>query len=728
MRLAEEAAIYSQKIILQNLAAWEEKYKWMPIPHSPDEIAEFNERIKKIVDYESTARTASATLLAPVTERLAKEIWHWVENEQVLCALDYNYWESRYAMVCDEQGRITKFKNRKSQEVFDSIVADFDERQVSIEILCIKGRQIGLTTKTALKFIHRLMFIPHTQAVMASVQAEKSELIGRILDIAYSKCPWWLVPLRGAKGKFANGSVLSIQSGMQATGIAQGWTPTCIHVSELADIPKPEKVIEEGLLRATHSSRNLFLVLEGTGGGNTGWLADKWRNAKREGNSSRLFPLFLPWFTATDLYPEADWLSKFPIPEDFMRNRTEATKKHVLRCEAFVRNTEYMRKIYGRNWTMPVEQQYFYDFNYRDAVNTHTQKIWMSQMPADDFEALTGKHDSVFELDTIGDLESNIYEIKTNKDGHEDKTRRVPVEAYAITGHDIDESFNPSENDIDDRKQIIRVRWASNRGNEYEWEMIPLISRPEDEEENTMDRLLIFEHPSRWNQYTLGIDTADGLGKEDEERTVLSLAKNRFQGGYDEQVAELTSNRLNAAQAVAFAACIGAYYGPFVPDSRGVLYAIEQVGRPGETCQHQLKMMGFHRHYKPKRFDSVKTKDEIGKKLGWWSSPWSVPILMTRFVESINGGWYVPKSRWLIEELKTLERRQAAGKSKMVHRSGQFDDRVRAAAQSFFCAHDLDVLADRAQKRYAGPLKDGTPPQQRRAGQIGIGGWDDAWT
>ena len=79
---------------------------------------------------------------------------------------------------------------------------------------------------------------------MASVQAEKSELIGRILDIAYSKCPWWLVPLRGAKGKFANGSVLSIQSGMQATGIAQGWTPTCIHVSELADIPKPEKVID----------------------------------------------------------------------------------------------------------------------------------------------------------------------------------------------------------------------------------------------------------------------------------------------------------------------------------------------------------------------------------------------------------------------------------------------------------------------------------------------------
>jgi hypothetical protein len=134
-------------------------------------------------------------------------------------------------------------------------------------------------------------------------------------------------------------------------------------------------------------------------------------------------------------------------------------------------------------------------------------------------------------------------------------------------------------------------------------------------------------------------------------------------------------------------------------------------------------MMGFHYHYRPKRFDSKKIKEEIGRKEGWWSSSWSVAILMTRFVEAINGGWYVPKSKWLIEELKTLERRQAAGKSKLTHRSGQFDDRVRAAAQSFFCAHDLDVLADRAQKRYSGPKKDNGPRQIRQAGQVSVGSW-----
>jgi hypothetical protein len=96
---------------------------------------------------------------------------------------------------------------------------------------------------------------------------------------------------------FANGSLLSVQSGNQATGIAQGWTPTCVHVSEIGDIPNPKKTIEEGLLRAAHSTHKLFLVLEGTGNGNTGWQADKWRSAKEDYplGKSRLRPIFINW-------------------------------------------------------------------------------------------------------------------------------------------------------------------------------------------------------------------------------------------------------------------------------------------------------------------------------------------------------------------------------------------------------------------------------------------------
>ncbi len=699
--------MYSERIILRNLDEFAAREGWMPVYHSLAQVEEFKKYIDSLVSLESNSRNSYVSLVKTITQKRQQEVRRWIENEQVLCGFDSNYFESRYAYVCDEKGQIFKFRNRKSQEIFDSIVAEFDDLQVSIELLFIKARQVGITTKTALKFLQRLLFVQHTQAVMASVQSDKSELIGRILDTAYNRCPWWLVPRRLPKGAFDNGSVLSIQSGMQATGIAQGWTPTCIHVSELADIPKPEKVIEEGLLRATHSSRNLFMVFEGTGGGNTGWLAETWRSAKADWPKglSRLCPRFIPWAMATDLYPEADWVRKFPVPEGFMSKRQEITRKHVQRCELYIRNTDYLAKVVGANWTMPVEQQWFWEFNYLQACKNHTQKIWLAQMAADDFEALTGVHDTVFDPEVVEAMESHVYEVRG-----ETKERKRPVQAYAITGESIDDGFDPDESIIDYDKAHIRVSWDSGRGQIYHWVLVPLLPVDEEKESDTFDKLMVYEEPKTGYDYSCGIDTADGLGKEDEDRTCASMTRNRFDDEFDYQVAELVSNRINSAQVVGFAACMAAWYGQNTRDPRGVKFCVEQIGRPGDTCQHQLKLMGFHYHHIPRRYDSKKIKDNSTKKIGWYSNVWSVPILMTRFTEAVNGGWYRPASKWLIEELKTLERHAAAGKiSKMEHRAGQHDDRVRAAAQSFFTAHDFDILAERAQKRYALPGEKAPP-------------------
>jgi hypothetical protein len=696
----------------------------MPTPHSFDQVEEFKKYVDSLVKVETNSRSSYISVVRTITEKRRQEIRRWIENEQALCALDSEYFESRYAYVCNEGGEIYKFKNRKSQEIFDSVVADFDERQVAIRLLVLKARQVGITTKTALKFLHRMLFIPHTQAVMASVQAEKSELIRRILEIAYNRCPWWLVPPRKPKGAYDNGSVLSIQSGMQATGIAQGWTPTCIHISELADIPKPKKVIEEGLLRATHATRNLFMVFEGTGGGNTGWLADTWR-AAREGFPKGLHdlcPVFIPWAMATDLYPEADWLRQFPVPSNFYEKRDDATRKHVTRAELYVRNTPYLAKVVGARWRMPLEQQWFWEFNYLKACTNNSQKIWLAQMPADDFEALTGVHDSVFPPETIDEMEDHVYEIVGSE-----KVRKKPLQAYAITGDSIDDGFEVDDSAVDFGKPHIRVRWLSHRGQKYDWVLVPLKPLDEDNEAATFDKLLVYEEPKQGYSYSCGVDTADGLGKEDEDRTCVSMTRNRFGDQFDYQVAEFVSNRVNAAQAVGFSACMAAWYGQYSTDGRGVKFCIEQVTRPGDTCQHQLMLMGFHNHHKPRRYDSKQVKDDGGKKMGWFSNVWSVPILMINFTEAVNGGWYRPHSKWLIDELKTLERHAAAGRqSKMTHRSGKHDDRVRAAAQSYFTAHDFDVLAERAQKRYALPEEKMKPLPMGRGSMnmVGVGDWD----
>jgi hypothetical protein len=683
--------MYAPALIDEKLRKFAAASGWEPQYHSIAQVDEFNDYIKRITKVEATSRRQTFDMTKRLTQERIDWVTRFIRNEHVLCSSDQQYWATRYGWICNEAGEIQRFSPRKSQEVFHSVVARFESLLVAIELLVLKGRQVGITTEAALKFLHRMLFIPHTQAVMASAKAEKSELIGRILKICFEHQPWWLVPAQtservGRLMEFANGSVLSIQSGMQATGIAQGWTPTCIHISELADIPNPKKTIEEGLLPATHPTRKLLQIHEGTGGGSTGWLADTWRASKEDfpRGLARFCPTFISWPLATDLYPEADWLKKFPIPDGW--TPLPETRKHVRRCELYIRSTDYLAAICGPDWEMPREQQWFYDFNYRAHAKKHTLKIWLSQMPADDYEALTGKNDLVFD--------NEVIEVR-------DVERERGYDIYAIAGNAIDDGFDVDTHLIDYERERIIVEWDSYRGNRYHWTLIPLLPFDERDERYAFDKLLVYDPPKDGRDYSCGIDTADGLGHEDEDRCCICLTQNATGNHPDIQVAEFTSNRINPPQTVGFAAAIAAWYGPSCRDPRGVKFCIEQRERPGDDCQLQLKLMGFSYQHLMTRYDSKKVGEKYGVKEGWYSNAWSVPFLMNRFVDAVNGGWYKPNSKYLIAELKDLERKiSAAGRTKLEHQSGKHDDRIRAAAHSYITRHHLDVLQERSTKTY----------------------------
>ena len=685
----------------------------MPVRHSLSDVQEFTEYMKKITTVVSNSKNSYITVTANLTEKRIQEIRRWIDNEKVLCSLDYNYWRDNYAYVTNEGGQVVKYKNRRSQDVFDSIVAMLEEQQAGIQLLCLKGRQVGVTTLVSLYFSHKMLFIPNTLAVMASVQKSKSEEIEVKLDTAYSSCPGWLVPVKKTKNLFVNGSRLMIESGMQPKGIAQGQTPQLIHISEIGIIPNPHNVIEEGLLPATHANKNIFMVFEGTGSGNVGWFPDFWKSQKEKWplGTGRMCPVFIPWHLATDMYPQGDWLRAHPVPAGFYERRLDATRAHITRCESYIRNTPYLAKVLGSNYRVPIEQQYWWELEYSQAKDRHSLQQHAARLPADDFEALTGVHDSIFDQETIMELEDDIYEVRT--DGV--KTRRMPIKAYAIKGHSIDEEFLPPESEWDRYGEIIPLTWISNRGERYDWELIPLLPVDEETETNTFDRLLVYEEPQAGANYSCGVDTAHGLGKEDEDRFCASMTRVSKGSGADFQVAELTANRFSPAQSVPFLAAMATWYGKKSRDSRGVKFSIEQVEGPGDTCQNQLKIMGFNWHHTPGRLDGKKIKDENKHREGWYSNRTTVPILMDRFVEAVNGGWYVPGSKWLIEELKTLERHTVdGGRDKMTHQKNKHDDRIRAAAQSYLNMHTYDDLSMRAQRRYSTPSTKKKDPNEGR--------------
>jgi hypothetical protein len=697
--------MYSAKVISQSLDDFAAREGWCPTHHTFAKVQEFTAYLNSLVKpVETNSKNTYYSLVRPITEKRRQEIWRWIENEQALCGLSYPYWRDNYAYIVNEGGTKVKFKNRRSQDVFDSVVADLEEQQAGIQILCLKARQIGAITLVALMFLHRMLFIPNTLADMASVQKSKSDEIEIKFNTAYEECPFWLRPGRTPKRGFDNGSRLLIESGMQPKGIAQGQTPTCILISEIGIIPNPHNVIEEGLLPATHSNKNLFMVFEGTGSGNVGWFPDFWRDSKKNWplGLARMCPVFISWPFATDLYPQADWLRQHPVPVNFYEKRLDATRIHITRCESYIRNTPYLAKVVGSDYRVPIEQQWFWEFEFRQARERHSLHQHAARLPADDFEALTGEHDSVFDQEIIMNVEDKIYEIRT--DGT--KKRREPLQVYAITGHSIDEEYEPQESQIDYSKDIIHLTWKSNRDERYDWELVPLLPIDEESEVETLDKLLVFEPPKKGALYSCGVDTAHGLGKEDEDRFCASMTRVSSGSGVDIQSCELTSNRFSPAQSVPFLAAMGTWYGQISGNYRGVKYSIEQVEGPGDTCQNQLKIMGFSWHHTPGRLDGKKIKDENKHREGWYSNRVTVPILMDRFVEAVNGGWYEPKSRWLIEELKTLERHVVSGgRDKMEHQQNKHDDRVRAAAQSYLNLHTYDDLAARSQRRYAVPSK-----------------------
>jgi hypothetical protein len=93
--------------------------------------------------------------------------------------------------------------------------------------------------------------------------------------------------------------------------------------------------------------------------------------------------------------------------------------------------------------------------------------------------------------------------------------------------------------------------------------------------------------------------------------------------------------------------------------------------------------------------------------MGWYTGTWSRPMLLTMFKYAVENGWYQMNSKWLLAESEHFEQQTAiSGKQRMDHQRGKHDDRIFAAAMSYFTMHDLDLMIERSKKKYASAPED----------------------
>ena len=707
--------MYDRDRINERLDAAAEQLGWMPEYHTVEQVDEVKRRLDEIAEWDENGKYVG--MKRPFTEREQR----WIRNERMLCACDAAYFLTRYCYIKDDENHIVKFKFRDPQRVYFEIIAELERRGSAIQLQILKARQLGMSTVTELLVAHRIFFTAGVNAVIASSAQQQTRLMATMIFLVYDNLPYWIKPREKNRVESEKGMLLlhgtesgvSFQHGSQTTGIARGTTPTVVHLSECAAFTDPENTIEASLFNAVHESAGVFMVLESTAEGVDNWWHKTWKHSKATLNNGKgkFFPLFLPWYIGNDMYPTQVWLQTRPIPSDWTPSRE--TREMMAKAKLFVSSSPMLKKVLGDDWEMGPRQAWFWEVKYEENHAKGMDKKMMQELPGDDIECFQGDYDSVFG----NDLLDGLHTATTEKYG-----------IYAITGEGIEDKFDPFEEDIyyDENRQCTKrlIGYRNNRGDQYKWMLTPLKQEslivPDDLNSTDMEaalemadgKLLIFHEPRAGLDYTIGVDSGKGVGGDSSVVTVWA----KGQGGVpDIQCAEFSSKYVSHIEIYAFVMAIASFYMKFMEQPKEPYVSVEVLAADGDTCQMQMRKMGYSRFHQFIRYDSKKVSKKNSHKIGWFTTGWSRPMLVDGFVHSVKNAWVEIHSPFLLAEMKKFEvHMTGTGREKLEHADGSHDDRVFASAIAVFTSHDLDSMIDRGKHRYV-------PVSQKHRPQVDIG-------
>jgi hypothetical protein len=637
---------------------------------------------------------SSAEVLERIkAEGLREDEAQWIQKERTLCALDFNYWSSRYAKIAAKGSRLIGFEPRAGQRIFLDICGEMEEKGVAIMVQALKARQLGISTVSELIVAHRVQFYSHTNAVIASSDPDKSKRMSQMIELCWENMPWWLMPCEDYKVKtnkdikyqagqlieFPNiRSAVSIQWGNQTTGIARGTTPTVVHLSELADFEHPEELVEASLMPAFHDDPFHFMILESTANGVDNWWAKRWNRSKSWPRRSRFRPMFLPWYVDKDFYPNPTWLKAHPIPPDWEPN--EKTQDHATRAIDNVQKDPILKAYLGQEWVMSREQKWFYEENKEDYAKGGILNKWFQEMPADDLEAFQHKSMSIFDA-----------ELLANKRDH----ARPPLMVLGLQGRpeDLPLRLQPSEPEID-RESPFKPRqvvcsWKPERAPD-KFVLIPL---KYEGVANTdpQGKIFIWELPQEGEEYAIGVDTGYGVQKD---RTVVQVVRKATPFRDAEQVAEFASDSVNASEVWPWALVLGTMYSTYINGERRQAKMIVEAGSASAngdmTVQDLFKRGWSNQHMQLKQgVRGMVATNQTTPSWGWKTTEATRGPMLDFLVKALRDGWLQVNSPWFIYEMGELIRHEK--KERLEASEGGHDDRLMALGIAFYSLHQSEI-------------------------------------
>lgn len=649
------------------------KREFQPTYHSLAEIDSSVSHLNSLVDNDS------GQLKRPLDE---SEI-AFIANERFLCRLNYGYYSQSYGYIKDEEGRNVRYKPRVPQLIFQDIVAEHDFNAWPIELQVLKARQLGMSREISLMFGHRTIFWAGVNAVLASADPGKSTLLSAMMEYPIDRLPWWLTPQPTARrsGEYIEygqqDSKISIEAGNQFNGIARGTTPTCVHLSELCEFEDPEELVEASLFPAIHPSRWTFLVLESTALGRGKWWHETWKHGK-EGwaqGRSRLRPVFLPWFTGSDIYPKEDWVR---MKREHIDRYTPSSgvMQHARAAESYVASNDLLRKHLGSGWFMSKEQMFWYEVKRDEYREKGILNKFLAEYCSSDEEAFQSTNISIFDADDI-----SWYRTTAKQ--------KQPLGVFGLSTRDdiFPRRLQPAAPDIDPNREKIDVIWPWGQ-QQIQFTLEPLKwNGYGDSDQNGLGKIFLYEMPDGRSQYGYGVDTGDGVGKD---RSVIEMIRKGNVFGRPAQVAEYANPYVNAHDLWPICACLAALFAmPNGGNLKQPRAAIECRGN-GDTVQHELMKRGYHNFHPWVRIDSKNIRPGQAHKIGVFTNNWFRKQVMDWLLVFLRDRKIDVNSPYLVQEMESLEADEYSQALKAAY--NEHDDRLMALGFIIVSMYQLEIM------------------------------------
>jgi hypothetical protein len=569
----------------------------------------------------------------------------------------------------------------KSQEIFLRLVAEMEDEEIAVFMIILKARQLGISRIVSLILLHRVVFDANVNSYLASSTDKKTLKLFKLISFVLVRMPFWMQPGSSQPGKlgkvdqagklleFYNGSAITMEHGQLTTGMARGDSPNVAHISECAEFADLGSLIDSSLLRAMHPSPRNFLALEGTAEGiNNAWH-QKWESAVEEWpqRKGRLRPLFLPWFVG-GLYPKEADLRSRPVPPDYSTSMAPWALAHARSAEAYVRSTDYLTRELGSNWSMPLEQIWYYECERGSYVRQGKLNKFLQEMPSNADEAFQSSNVTVFDVETLAFYREN--------------TRNVPPwGVFGLRGpvEFIPPRLQPADILIDKRLPVIPIDCDAGGGITIRFELVPLLFRgwdyESDSKKGSVDKIYIFEPPMEGFEYGFGCDTGDGIEKD---RTCIEGLRKYSLEGPTKQVVEFASGHMNALDAWPFLLALGTWYS--VRGRHGEpqqpRMCIECRGN-GDMPQNVLRLMNWRNFHmwNDRKVDDRRVDLSKVTKMGVFTNYAFRRAMIEMIVRSLRDGEIEICSPFFVKEMQSLE-------------GDEFDQSLRAG----FGGHDDRIM------------------------------------